>query len=161
MVGDLGTFLESCGDRSRCGNLVDGSRLESLAIRTVEAGFRIARHPPRTLSMSDLAIWHSLMNRFGSLSEKGVDGGGTRSASGITGSSHKTVVHRASDICLPHSQRPTCDLVRWNCLPPRSTVLPLIVRELLDASAIKAHHENLTVRLRRIRVRCFILEAHP
>ena len=64
MVGDLGTFLESCGDRSRCGNLVDGSRLESLAIWTVEAGFRIARHPPRTLSMSDLAIWHIVDESF-------------------------------------------------------------------------------------------------
>ncbi len=54
-----------------------------------------------------------------------------------------------------------CDLARWNCLPPRCAVLPLVVRELFDAGTVKAHHENLTARLRRIRVRRFILEGHP
>ncbi len=64
-------------------------------------------------------------------------------------------------LCLPRDQRPTCDLAHWNSVPPWCSVLPLVVRELLDAGAVKAHHENLAVWLRRVRVRCFILEAHP
>src|SRR4051794_23678731 len=46
-------------------------------------------------------------------------------------------------------------------LPAGSSFLPLVVGELLDAGAIVAHDENLAVRLRRIRVDHFVLEAHP
>jgi hypothetical protein len=76
-------------------------------------------------------------------------------------SPHNAVVRRTSYIHLPRCQRPACDLPCWNDMPPRCAVLPLVIRELLDSRAVKAHYENLTVGLRRIGVHCFILEAHP
>jgi hypothetical protein len=50
---------------------------------------------------------------------------------------------------------------RSHPLPSGSTVFPLIVSELLDTGTAVAHHKNLAIRLRRIRVHSFILEAHP
>jgi hypothetical protein len=35
------------------------------------------------------------------------------------------------------------------------------VSELLDTGTVVAHHKNLAIWLRRIRVHSFILEAHP
>lgn len=76
-------------------------------------------------------------------------------------SERRIPLRQTSDVFLPRCQRPACDLAHWNSPPPRCTVLPLVVGELLDAGAVEAHYKDLAVRLRRIRVRCFILEAHP
>jgi hypothetical protein len=76
-------------------------------------------------------------------------------------SERRIPVRHTSDVFLPRCQRPACDLAHWNSPPPRCTVLPLVIGELLDAGAVEAHYKDLAVRLRRIRVCCFILETHP
>src|SRR5262245_53320963 len=45
-------------------------------------------------------------------------------------------------------------------LPCRRPILPLIVRELLDVRPVRAHHEQLAVRLWRIGVGHLVLESH-
>src|SRR6478752_2413409 len=46
-------------------------------------------------------------------------------------------------------------------LPRRRAIFPLVVGELLHVAAVVAHHEQLAVGLRRVRVDHFVLESHP
>src|SRR5262245_10798411 len=46
-------------------------------------------------------------------------------------------------------------------LPGRCALFPLVIGDLLDACAVVPHHEQLAVRLRRVRVRHLVLVSHP
>ena len=75
-----------------------------------------------------------------------------------------TVVHlglKAEGLKARWSHDVTPDAFLLNRLPGRRAIFPLVVGELLHVGAVVAHHEQLAVRLRRVRVDHLVLEAHP
>src|SRR5580698_3065913 len=68
----------------------------------------------------------------------------------------KTVTPLKRFACLSERLR---SARRW--LPGRGALLPLVIRQLLDARTVVTHHEDLAVWLGSIRIHRFIFEPHP
>jgi len=58
-----------------------------------------------------------------------------------------------ADVSCLYAVLPADNSTGRHRLPSRSAFFPLVVGELLDVGAVVTHHENLPVRLRRVRVR--------
>jgi hypothetical protein len=65
-----------------------------------------------------------------------------------------------ADVSCHYAVLPAGNRTGRHRLPSRSAFFPLVVGELLDVGAVVTHHENLPVRLRRIRVRHLVFKAH-